>query len=154
VLPPTLPEGRAVASYTSYPEAQAAVDRLVRAEFPVRDVSIVGSDLKTIERVTGRLSYGRAAIAGAAAGAWFGLFFGLLLFIFSPASSTVAVMGAALLIGAGFGMLFRVVSYGLGRRFRDFTSVSQVIAGSYTLIIAGDQAERAEAVLAAPVTEA
>lgn len=63
-------------------------------------------------------------------------------------------MGAALLIGAGFGMLFRVVSYGLGRRFRDFTSVSQVIAGSYTLIIAGDQAERAQAVLAAPVAEA
>src|SRR3712207_8985496 len=39
--------------------------------------SIIGSDLRMVERVTGRLSWGRAIGAGAASGAWFGLFVGL-----------------------------------------------------------------------------
>jgi hypothetical protein len=147
-----LPSGQAVASFETYPEAQAAVDRLVKADFPVRDVSIVGSDLKTIERVTGTLSYGRAAAAGAAGGAWFGIFFGLLMFIFSPEGATIAVLGAAVLIGAGFGMLFGLVSYALNRRRRDFSSVSQVIAGSYAIIVSGEHAERAKTVLESPAS--
>src|SRR5262245_21241584 len=63
-----------VASYASYEQAQQAVDRLSDERFPVENLEIVGSGLRTVERVTGRLTNARAAAAGAASGAWFGLF--------------------------------------------------------------------------------
>ena len=67
-----------VASFTTYEEAQEAVDRLSDSGFPVENIDIIGSDLRTVERVTGRLTKRNAAAAGAASGAWFGLFIGLL----------------------------------------------------------------------------
>lgn len=132
---PVLPTGEVVATYATYNEAQAAVDVLAKADFPVRQLSIVGNDLKTVERVTGKLSWGRVALGGAASGAWLGVFFGLLFFIFSPGGSSLPFVFAAVLIGAGFGMLFGLVSYSLNRRRRDFTSTMQVIATNYQVIV-------------------
>jgi hypothetical protein len=154
---PTLPRGEAIATYETYLEAQQAVDVLARADFPVNRLSIVGSDLKSVERVTGKLSWGRVAIAGAASGAWLGLFFGLLLIIFSPATSLAFII-AALLIGAGFGMLFGLVSYAINRRRRDYTSMTQVMATSYSVLVESDLVHRARNLLAgheaaAPVHE-
>ena len=146
-LSPALPRGAAVAVYESYPEAQAAVDLLAKADFPVDQVSIVGSDLKTVERVTGKLTWGRVAAAGAASGAWLGLFFGLLILIFSPVTSFAYVL-AALLIGAGFGMLFGLVSYAINRRRKDYTSIMQVLASSYSVIVADELVNRARNTLA------
>jgi hypothetical protein len=140
-------------TYDTYDAAQEVVDRLARAEFPVKQVAIVGSDLRTVERVTGKMTYGRAALAGAASGAWFGLFIGLLLFIFTPSQDSVLYVGAAVLIGAGFGMLFGIVSYALNRRRRDFTSTHQVIAGKYEIMIDPALTIRAQELLARPVGE-
>jgi pyruvate/2-oxoglutarate dehydrogenase complex dihydrolipoamide acyltransferase (E2) component len=151
---PTLPKGETIASYETYQEAQSAVDKLSKAEFPVKELSIVGHDLTTVERITGKLTWGRAAGAGALSGAWFGTFLGLLLFIFSP--DALGILGAAILIGAGFGMIFSVVSYSLNRRRRDFTSVMQVLATRYAIIGDPEHVSRARNVLgvtdaAAPV---
>lgn len=143
---PTVPKGEVVASFETYPEAQAAVDVLAKADFPVAQVSIVGSDLKTVERVTGKLTWGRVAAAGAASGVWLGIFFGLLLMIFNPAMS-LGVLLAALLLGAGFGILFGVVSYAVTRRRRDYTSMTQVLATSYSIIVDPDDANRARNLL-------
>ncbi len=143
---PTVPRGEVVATFETYPEAQGAVDVLARADFPVDQVSIVGSDLKTVERVTGRLTWGRAAAAGAASGVWLGIFLGLLLLIFSPATN-YGVLLAALLLGAGFGMLFALVSYAITRNSRDFTSLTQVLATSYSVIVAPELANRARNLL-------
>ncbi len=147
VIFPTLPRGEVIATYETYPEAQQAVDVLARADFPVAKISIVGSDLKSVERVTGKLSWGRVSVAGAASGAWFGIFIGLLLVIFSPATSYAFVI-AAVLIGAGFGMLFGVVSYAVNRRRRDYTSVAQVIATSYSVLVDPDLVNRARNLIA------
>lgn len=133
--------------YDTYAEAQRAVDVLAKGDFPVQQVSIVGSDLKSVERVTGKLTYPRAAIAGAASGAWLGLFLGLVLVIFSPATTSFAIVGAALLIGAGFGMLFSLVTYSLNRRRRDFTSTMQVIATSYSVVVGAELVHKARNVL-------
>ncbi|MCS5719086.1 hypothetical protein N1027_13175 [Herbiconiux sp. CPCC 205763] len=146
---PVMPRGDAVATFESYQEAQAAVDRLVHAEFPLKEVSIVGSDLKSVERVTGKLSYGRAALAGALSGLWVGLFFGLLLVLLSPTGSPLFI-GAAALIGAGFGLFFNIAVYSIGRRRRDFTSVMQVMASSYSVIVSPEFANRARNVLEGP----
>ena len=131
---PTLPKGETVASFETYPEAQAAVDAARQAEFPVKELAIVGTDLTSVERITGTLSWGRAAGAGALSGAWFGTFLGLLFFIFSPSGASLGILGSAVLIGAGFGMIFSVVSYSVNRRRRDFTSVMQVLATRYAII--------------------
>jgi hypothetical protein len=147
---PAIPRGEVVATFETYQDAQAAVDRLAHAEFPVKEVSIVGSDLKSVERVTGKLSYGRAALAGALSGLWVGLFFGLLLVLLSPTGTTPLFIGAAALIGAGFGLFFNIAVYSVGRRRRDFTSVMQVIATSYSVIVAPEFANRARTALDAP----
>ena len=80
---PTPPTGWPVGSYATYEEAQRAVDHLADADFPVRDVTIVGVDLMLVERVIGRLSWPKVLTTGALSGAWFGLFVGLLLGVFS-----------------------------------------------------------------------
>jgi hypothetical protein len=61
---------------------------------------------------------------------------------------------AAVLIGAGFGMLFGIVSYAINRRRRDFTSVAQVIATSYSVIVGGDLVNRARNLLSAHAADA
>jgi hypothetical protein len=142
---PTLPQGDLVAAYDTYPEAQAAVDVLARANFPVAQVSIVGSDLKSVERVTGKLTWGRVAAAGAASGVWLGIFFGLLLEMFSSAGFGILI--AAVLFGAGFGMLFGLVSYAITRRTRDYTSMTQVLASRYAIVVEPELAGRARTLL-------
>src|SRR5690606_16358564 len=146
---PALPRGDVLGTYETYLEAQAVVDRLSKADFEVKKLSIVGNDLKTVERVTGRLTYAKAALAGAASGAWFGLFFGLVILLFSP-DCTFRLLGASLLLGAGFGMLFGIVSYAISRRRRDFTSTHQVLAASYQIIIDPELTAKAKDVLSRP----
>jgi hypothetical protein len=144
---PTLPKGETVASFETYQEAQAAVDALARASFPVKELVIVGTDLTSVERITGVMSWGRAAGAGALSGAWFGTFLGLLFFIFSPTGAGLGILGSAILIGAGFGMTFGLVSYSINRRRRDFTSVMQVLATRYAIIAEPAHVNRARQVL-------
>ncbi len=141
--------GVQVAAYEDYQQAQRAVDFLSDEKFPVENVTIVGSDLRMVERVTGRLSWGRAIGAGAASGAWFGLFVGLLLGIFAPdGSSWVGSVVTGLLIGLVFGAVFGAVGYAATQGKRDFTSTSQVVAGRYELLCQPQVAEDARARLA------
>src|SRR4051794_13196925 len=46
--------------FTSYREAEQVVDRLSDVGFPVERVRIVGTGLRSVERVMGRLTKGRA----------------------------------------------------------------------------------------------
>ena len=141
--------GVQVGSYDSYEQAQAAVDYLSDEKFPVENVTIVGSELRMVERVTGRLSWGRAIGAGAASGAWFGLFVGLLLGIFAPdGSGWIGSVLTGLLIGLVFGAVFGAVGYAATQGKRDFTSTSQVVAGRYELLCQPQVAEDARARLA------
>jgi len=72
-----------VARFDEYGAAQRAVDRLSDDGFPVGKLDIVGSDLRLIERVTGRLTTARATGAGAVSGLWAGLLIGALLALFT-----------------------------------------------------------------------
>lgn len=146
---PTIPRGDVLGTYDTYLEAQQVVDKLAKADFDVRQLSIIGSDLKTIERVTGKLTYGRSAIAGAVSGAWLGLFAGTLLFLFTS-SPNLTYAFAVILIGAAFGMLFGIVSYGVNRRRRDYTSTHQVIATSYQVLAPSTLIVRAQELLQRP----
>lgn len=143
---PTPPQGETVAAYATYLEAQKAVDHLADKAFAVQLVTIVGTDLRMVERVTGRLSYPRVALGGFMSGAWFGLFVGLLLSLFTaPGSSSPFI--PAILIGGAFGLLFSVITYSFSRGRRDFTSSSQIVASSYAVLCQTEQAHKARELL-------
>jgi hypothetical protein len=142
---PTPPSGTTIARYATYAEAQKAVDFLSDNSFPVRSVTIVGTDLRMVERVTGRLSYGRVALGGAASGAYFGLFVGLLLLFFAEGQQFSLLF--AVVIGSGFGMLFGVMSYAFTGGRRDFTSASQIVASEYQVLCADEHARAAMDIL-------
>ncbi len=144
-----IPRGQVVGNYDTYLEAQAAVDFLSDQQFPVQHVSIVGSDLKMVENVLGRLTRGRAAAAGAASGAWFGLFVGVLLSLFANEdTNTFALILSAAVYGAIFGTIFGFVGHTLSRGKRDFTSRSKIVASSYELRCTWAEADKAREVLA------
>lgn len=144
---PSLPAGVEIASYATYLEAQRAVDHLSDEGFPVQHLNIVGSDLRSVERVTGRLTYARAALGGALSGAWFGLFAGLLLSLVVSGAGSGSTWLAAVLIGAGFGMLFGVIGFALTGGRRDFTSVNAILAARYSVLCTEEDAGRARQLL-------
>ena len=143
-----------VASFSTYEEAQEAVDRLSDSGFPVENIDIIGSDLRTVERVTGRLTKRNAAAAGAASGAWFGLFIGLLVGLFTTGATWLGLILGGLLIGAVWGAVFGFVGHAATGGRRDFASKRTLTATRYDIVARGGHAEEARAVLnkTAPAT--
>ncbi|WP_193560292.1 general stress protein [Tsukamurella sputi] len=146
---PTPPKGWPIGSYSTYAEAQRAVDYLSDQEFPVQNVTIVGVDLMQVERITGRLTWGRVLSAGAASGAWLGLFLGLLVGLFvGGGSSLPATVIAGVIGGIVFGLISAAVPYWASRGTRDFSSTMQLVAGRYDVLCDPQVAEQARDMLA------
>ncbi|OXM68118.1 MULTISPECIES: general stress protein [Amycolatopsis] len=146
---PTPPTGWPIGSYATYQEAQRAVDYLADNQFAVEDVTIVGVDLMLVERVLGRLSWGRVLMTGAISGAWFGLFVGFLLAMFaSGATVTYQPILVGLVSGVLFGLVFAAISYASSRGRRDFASASQLVAGRYDVLCQPRNAEQGRDLLA------
>ena len=140
---------QSLAVYDEYAAAQKAVDYLSDNKFPVEQLMIVGTDLKRIERITGRLTTGRVAVGGIVSGVWLGLFVGLVLSLFADGgSSTLATILSTVLVGALFGMVFALVSYALTRGQRDFSSVTAVVATKYEVLVEHKSAAQARELLA------
>src|SRR5919199_1164609 len=137
---PTPPRGDTIARYPTYLEAQRAVDHLSDKGFPVQFVTIVGTGLRMVERVTGRLTYSIVAVRSLLSGAYFGALVGLFLNLFTNASGTIILAGA--LFGAGFSVIFGLIAYSLTGGRRDFSSVSQVVATEYEVLCMPEQAGR------------
>jgi hypothetical protein len=149
-LPVPLPVGRySLGSYPDYTQAQAVVDHLSDVGFPVETVSIVGADLRLVERVTGRLTRGRAAMAGALSTGWLGVLLGLFLGLF--AESGTAPLALALygfLMGAAFGAVLGFAAHAATGGRRDFASTTGLAATRYEVLVTHDRAEEAERLLA------
>jgi hypothetical protein len=132
--------------YDRYEQAQRAVDFLSDNEFPVQNCLIVGTELKQIERVTGRLTAGKVAAGGLLSGLWMGLFVGLIVSLFGS-GGTVAIIVSTMLFGAIFGLVFAMAGYAATRGRRDFTSVSQVVATRYEVLVEHKFAEQGRQLL-------
>ena len=145
-----MPRGEEVASFASYAEAQHAVDSLSDDGFPVQFLTIIGTDLRQVERITGRMSWGRAVASGAGSGLWIGLFFGAMMALVGSEAAGGVSMVTAVLLGVVWGIVFQVGSYALTRGRRDFTSVSQVVASRYSIIASDRAAEAAQALAGVP----
>lgn len=136
-----------IATYSSYAEAQKAVDYLSDNDFAVEKTAIVAEGLKFVEQVTGRLNWGRvistAAGSGALTGALIGLFFGL----FFGGQNLLGIVVYGLVVGIIISILFGVLGYAATRGRRDFSSVGGMQAERYNVMVDVDAAEEAERVL-------
>ena len=139
---------RVVGSYSSYAEAERAVDFLSDEGFPVEQVAIVGSGIKLVEQVGGRLTVGRAALTGAGQGAMIGLLFALLIgLFFTVAEAFLGVLVYGVVAGLIFGAILGAVAQAAQGGRRDFTSVSGIQADRYEVQVAEDSADRATELL-------
>ena len=142
---PTPPKGWPVGSYPTYAEAQKAVDHLSDNQFPVQQVTIVGVDLMQVERVIGRLSWGKVLLGGVLSGAWLGIFIGLLLGLLT--GNLAQALIAAVPAGVMFGLITSAVPYAMSKGTRDFSSTMQLVAGRYDVLCDPQSAERARDML-------
>lgn len=136
-----------VARFDDYGSAQRAVDRLSDDGFAVEQLDIVGSDLRLVERVTGRLTKARAAGAGAVSGMWVGLLIGILFGMFTTGHAWLAMVAAGIGLGVLGGAAFGFVAHLATRGERDFSSLRGLTATHYDLIAREGGAERARAAL-------
>ena len=130
-----IPDGETLATYPGYPEAQALVNSLVTQGVPARALSIVGVDVTLVERVTGKIGYGRAALSSAMSGSWLGVLAGLVFVIINPTDIITPLVGG-LFVGAGVGMVagMLIFTFSQGPK-RLYRSMQQVIAQSYRVVV-------------------
>jgi hypothetical protein len=136
-------------SYPDYAQAQQVVDHLADRGFPVQNVAIIGTGLRSVERVTGRLTRGRFVAGGAVSGLWLGLFVGIAFALFS-ASGQLGFLLTTPLLGALFGTIWSLIGYKAATRYgaRDFASISRVSATSYEVVVEHNYAADAQLLLA------
>lgn len=133
--------------FDKYEDAQKAVDFLSDREFPVENCMIVGTDLRQVERVTGRLTTGRVALAGGVTGIWLGLFVGLIFALFAPSGDAFMTVLWSMMFGAVFALVWALIGHAMTRGQRDFTSISQVIATRYEVLTEHKFAQQARDLL-------
>ena len=146
----SLPPRRVIASYARYEEAQRAVDYLSDEKFAVERVAIIGEGLQLVEQVTGRLTWGKAALNGVLGGAVTGLFLGWLLGLFNiidPLVSAFVLAFWGLAFGGAIGAIIGVIGYAMTGGRRDFTSVGTMQAQQYNIMVDSEVADEAQRLL-------
>ena len=148
-----IPSGHVLAELSTHAEASALVSKLVAAEFPAREISILGLDVKMVERVRGRLGYGRIALSGAIAGSWIGMLFAILFGVGLTSSGGDSVgfaaeqFIAAIVIGIGLGIIANIVRFSLSSAKPGYVSASFPIAQRYQVIVPNELASEATRLL-------
>ncbi len=132
VMPLEYPQS--VAVYATYAEAQKAVDHLADNGFPVQNLCIVGTDLKQVERVLGRRTWGSVLAGGAISGLGTGLLFALLLSFLPTGYSMTSALVIGLAMGIMMGLLSSVMAQAATRGQRDFASVQAIVATRYEVL--------------------
>jgi hypothetical protein len=141
---------RSVSSATTYKDAEHAVDWLSDHEFPVERVTIVGTGLRYVENVSGRMTTGRAALLGTSGGALMGLAWGLLftLLFTLDSGSFWGLLAFSIVVGAAFGALVGAISQISTGGSHDFSSSADTRADHYEVQVDDGYANEARRVLA------
>ena len=138
---------RAIATYSSYQEAERAVDFLSDQKFPVERIAIVGTGLRSVEQVVRRITTGRAALTGAGQGAVIGLFITLLFGLFFTGPGFFGLLAYAVIIGAIIGAVFAAILHAVQGGRRDFASIAGTYAERYEVQADEDVADEARRLL-------
>jgi Heat induced stress protein YflT domain len=125
---------QSVGIYNSYADAQKAVDYLADEKFEVQNLAIVGTDLKSVERVLGRRNWGTVVTQGMQSGISTGLLVALVMLIFAQPGSFLLLLAVSLAIGIALGVGFSAAAYAMSRGKRDFTSITQTVATKYEVL--------------------
>jgi hypothetical protein len=139
---------RTIETHADYRDAERAVDWLSDHGFPVEHVAIVGTGLRYVEQIAGRVTTGQAALTGAGQGMWIGLIFGLLFGLFFNGVAFLGILLYGLVVGALSGALWASASQHSQQGRRDFTSVATTRADRYEVQVDAGLADTAEALLA------
>ena len=145
----SLPRGETLATFDAYVSAQKLINSLVSEGVPFRSLSIVGTDVNLVERVTGKIGYGRAALSSAMSGSWLGVLAGLIFVIVSPTDVITPIVAGGI-IGAGIGMVVGMVLFTLaGSNRRSYRSMQHIIAQSYRVVVEPEAHQQALAAMKA-----
>ena len=125
---------QSVGIFNSYADAQKAVDYLADEKFAVQNLAIVGTDLKSVERVLGRRSWRTVLSSGVSSGVSTGLIVGIIMLIFTRPASVLVLILSCLALGVAIGLAFAAAGYAMTRGKRDFTSVTQTVATKYEVL--------------------
>lgn len=128
-----LPKGDLLGNYRTYEEAQQTAGTLVEGGIDVSALSIVGRDIRMVNRLRKRPGYPAVVLRSATQGAFFGLLIGLLLSAVAPADDNFQLWGA-LVMGIAIWVIFGVIGQALRNRRPGFAATSQVVAVSYDLV--------------------
>lgn len=127
--------GTKIASVDTYEEARALVERLDEAGYPLRNISIVGSDLLSVEQIRGRSSAGGTFLNGLVNGAWFGMILGLMMTFAVPEGyRSIVLPGAIFAMSIIFGCI-RMIMYSLGSEKRGLRTRTFVVANRYHIYV-------------------
>ncbi|MEY9913468.1 tetrahydromethanopterin S-methyltransferase subunit G [Catenulispora sp. MAP12-49] len=144
----TVLERQTVGTFPTHDAAEHAVDHLATHGFPVERTAIIGTDLRMVEAVLGRVTRARATLAGAGSGAWFGLFVGILLSLFTTRHSAVfSLIGGGLLYGAVFGAIWGFIAHATVSGGHEFLARSTVVAARYDVVADTEVADDAKNLL-------
>ena len=138
---------QSVGIFNSYADAQKAVDYLADEKFAVQNLAIVGTDLKSVERVLGRRSWRTVLSSGVSSGVSTGLIVGIIMLIFTRPASVLVLILSCLALGVAIGLAFAAAGYAMTRGKRDFTSVTQTVATKYEVLCEHKVAARAREML-------
>lgn len=139
---------QSVGVFATYPAAEKAVDYLADNGFPVGNLAIVGTDLRTVERVIARKTWRTVLGQGAMQGASTALILFLLLWLFVPGANVIALLISAVAFSIFVSMGFAALAYSVSRGARDFTSVQQTVATRYEVLCEHKVAAEAREMLA------
>lgn len=143
----TSAHGRTIASYTDYRDAERAVDRLSDQGFAVERSAIVGTGLRSVEQVTGRMTVGRAALVGAGEGMLIGVFIALLFGLFFSGPDFGELLLFSLAVGAFFGGVTGAIVQAASGEGRNFASNMTVATDHYEVQVDEDVAAEATRIL-------
>jgi hypothetical protein len=124
-------------------------DVLSRVDFPVDRTTIVGTDLRFVERVEGRMSTARAGGYGTVTGAWLGALVASFAAIFTAdsAGAVLSMLFGGIMLGALFGAVFGVVAYRFAGPRGGITGNVTLVASRYELRTDPALADRLRGVL-------
>jgi hypothetical protein len=139
---------RTIQTDSDYRDAEWAVDWLSDQGFAVERVAIVGTGLRSVEQIAGRVTTGRAALIGAGQGTMIGLFLGLLFGLFFDGAAFFGVLFYCLVAGTLCGAFWGAVFHYAQRGRRNFASVAGTRADQYEVQVDEGVAGEAQQLLA------
>lgn len=139
---------QSIGVYDKYEEAQKRVDFLADEKFPVENLAIVGTDLRLVERVTGRKDWNSVMTRSALSGVSTGLLVGVLLGLFAQPGQFWLVLLTAVLISILLNLIFGALSYKATGGKRDFNSVAQTVPTKFEILCEHKVATQAKEKLA------